>query len=107
MSYTYNKDFRFNPLAYENELRATMTRPGDGMVIDTKELQVRFQEQNEWYRLHGGTQLCDCSNCINARELKASPEPEISQPDSQPDISQQKIQGFSLYSDLSFHPNRT
>ena len=32
-----------------------------------------FQEQTEWYRLNGGTSLCDCSNCINAREreLKA------------------------------------
>jgi len=31
-----------------------------------------FQEQTEWYRLNGGTSLCDCSNCINARELKAA-----------------------------------
>ena len=35
-------------------------------------LQARFQEQSEWYRLYGGTSLCDCSNCINARELKAA-----------------------------------
>ena len=34
-----------------------------------KELQDRFQEQSEWYRLYGGTCLCDCINCINARKV--------------------------------------
>jgi len=31
-------------------------------------LQARLQEQSEWRR--SNTLLCDCSNCINARELK-------------------------------------
>ena len=59
-------------------------------------LQARFQEQSEWYRLHGGTSLCDCSNCINARERKAAEVEESDRrrpPDipKQPDISQRKI----------------
>ena len=31
--------------------------------------QARLQAQSEWRR--SNTLLCDCSNCINARELKA------------------------------------
>ena len=71
---------------------------------DTNKVKLRqaeerlqaFQEQTEWYRLHGGELLCDCSNCINARELKASAgresdrrrAPVVALP---PDISQGKI----------------
>jgi hypothetical protein len=33
-------------------------------------LQARLQEQSEWYRLRKESFLCDCSNCINARDLK-------------------------------------
>ena len=29
-----------------------------------------FREQSEWYRLRKESFLCDCSNCINARDLK-------------------------------------
>ena len=38
----------------------------------TEEILQAFREQAEWYRLNAGTLLCDCSNCINARKLKAS-----------------------------------
>jgi len=37
-----------------------------------EERQALFQEQSEWYRLNGGKSLCNCSNCIKARELKAA-----------------------------------
>ena len=40
-------------------------------IIEKDELQLRFKEQSEWYRLNGGACLCDCINCINARKLKA------------------------------------
>jgi len=36
---------------------------------DTTELQVLFKAQAEWYRLNGGTCLCDCINCISARKV--------------------------------------
>ena len=53
--------------------------------------QARFQEQSEWYRFRGETSLCNCSHCINARELKAAevresarrPSDIPKQPDSQ------------------------
>ena len=61
-------------------------------------LQARFQEQSEWYRLRrlrGETSLCDCSNCINARERKSSEVGESARrpPDipKQSDIIQGKI----------------
>ena len=37
-----------------------------------EERQALFKEQSEWYRLNGGKLLCDCTNCINARDLKAA-----------------------------------
>ena len=52
--------------------------PSDLVDKDTVKLRLAeerlqaFREQTEWYRLNAGTLLCDCSNCINARELKAS-----------------------------------
>ena len=58
-------------------------------------LQARLQEQSEWRR--SNTLLCDCSNCINARDLKGKadlvgkstgrrqPVPALAK---QPDISQ-------------------
>ena len=65
---------------------------------DEERLQARFQEQSEWYRLYGGSSLCDCSNCINARELKAADvgesarrRPPVPALPKQPDISQLKI----------------
>jgi len=51
--------------------QSTNTKTFESRQSEEKILQDRFQEQSEWYRLHGGTSLCDCSNCINARELKA------------------------------------
>ena len=57
--------------------------------------QARLQEQSEWRR--SNTLLCDCSNCINARDLKGKadlvgesagrrqPAPALAR---QPDISQ-------------------
>ena len=57
--------------------------------------QARLQEQSEWRR--SNTLLCDCSNCINARDLKGKadlvggsagrrqPAPALAK---QPDISQ-------------------
>ena len=61
-------------------------------------LQARFQEQSEWYRLRMNTSLCDCSNCINARELKAADvcakvarRPPVVALPKQPDIWQRKI----------------
>ena len=57
--------------------------------------QARLQEQSEWRR--SNTLLCDCSNCINARDLKGKadlvgkstgrrqPVPALAK---QPDISQ-------------------
>ena len=40
-------------------------------IIEKDELQLRFKEQSEWYRLNGGACLCSCINCINARKRKA------------------------------------
>jgi hypothetical protein len=58
--------------------------------------QARFQEQSEWRR--SNTLLCDCINCINARELKKETDVKksVRQPPApalpkQPDISQLKI----------------
>ena len=58
--------------------------------------QARLQEQSEWRR--SNTLLCNCINCINAREPKKEsdvkesarrpPTPTLSK---QPDISQLKI----------------
>ena len=51
--------------------------PSDLVDQDTVKLrlaeerrQARLQEQSEYRR--SNTLLCDCSSCINARELKAS-----------------------------------
>jgi hypothetical protein len=52
--------------------------PSDLVDQDTVKLRQAeerlqaFRAQAEWYRLNAGTLLCDCSNCINARKLKAS-----------------------------------
>ena len=60
-------------------------------------LQARFQEQSEWYRLRKETSLCDCSNCINARELRSGEaggsvrRPPVLALAKQPDIWQRKI----------------
>jgi len=65
-----------------------------------EDIRQAFQEQSEWYRmrrLRGETSLCDCSNCINARELKAADmggsgmQPSLLALPKQPDISQWKI----------------
>ena len=54
--------------------------PSDILDRDTiksrqeEERQALFREQSEWYRLNAGNSLCDCSNCINARKLKAGKE---------------------------------
>jgi hypothetical protein len=54
--------------------------PSDILDRDTiksrqaEERQALFREQSEWYRLNAGTSLCDCSNCVNARKLKAGKE---------------------------------
>ena len=61
----------------DSSIPSVHTRDTDTLELrqtEDKKLKDLFQEQNEWYRLHGGTSLCDCSNCINARELK---EPEV------------------------------
>ena len=58
----------------------TNTKTFESRQSEEKRLQDRFQEQSEWYRLHSGTSLCDCSNCINARELKAHDEEESVRP---------------------------
>ena len=57
--------------------------------------QARLQEQSEWRR--SNTLLCDCSNCINARELKKETDvgesarrPPVPALPNQPDISQLK-----------------
>ena len=66
--------------------------------LQRQERIALFQEQTEWYRLNGGTSLCDCSNCINARELKKETDvkesarrPPAPALPKQPDISQLKI----------------
>ena len=58
--------------------------------------QARLQEQSEWRR--SNTLLCDCSNCINARELEKGTDvkesvrrPPAPALPKQPDISQLKI----------------
>ena len=58
--------------------------------------QARLQEQSEWRR--SNTLLCDCSNCINARELnketdvkESARRPPAPALPKQPDISQLKI----------------
>ena len=66
-------------------------------LSQTEERLQAFQEQSEWYRLRKESFLCDCSNCINARDLKGKvdlvgksagrqqPAPALAK---QPDISQ-------------------
>ena len=57
--------------------------------------QARLQEQSEWRR--SNTLLCDCSSCINARELKKETDvgesarrPPVPALPKQPDIRQLK-----------------
>ena len=58
----------------------------------SEERRQAFQEQSEMYHTMK-TSLCDCSNCINAREESARRQlPDIPKPDiSKPDISQWNI----------------
>ena len=51
-------------------------------------LQPAFQEQSEMYRTMKSS-LCDCSNCISAREESA--RRRLTDIPKQPDISQWKI----------------
>ena len=64
---------------------------------DEERLQAAFQEQSERYRTRKSS-LCDCSNCINARELEKGTDvkesvrrPPAPALPKQPDISQLKI----------------
>jgi hypothetical protein len=60
--------------------------------------QARLQEQSEWRR--SNTLLCDCINCINARERELKKETDVKESvrrppapalPKQPDISHLKI----------------
>ena len=59
--------------------------------------QARLQEQSEWRR--SNTLLCDCSNCINARELKADDVGESARRPPVPSFDIRSLFRFLLPSD--------
>jgi hypothetical protein len=55
----------------KNDKEKAPTEIINKLTEQEEKMLVSFQEQSDWYRLHSGSCLCDCINCINARKLRA------------------------------------